>query len=336
VNQDDLLKQVQDLVPCGGVTLFQDPGLRIATIIFCTLTIPTNVRAPNVAALPKPQPIGVLYPSQVLTVSHEMVEPAGLAWEESPDGGWGRLWTSDVDQGTIVSLQSRPGGTRVSYTVAGHVRAGPVVFNPVSRKLWAIDRMSNQIIRGFAITGGPSNPTLVPSQRIGIGQVQLRHRPGIRGIAFDPTGAGSEADDLVWVCRGGGLCSSVELWNLKNGIVVVGRFFPKCEPIDITIDPEGRRLWILADNGPGNRTILLERKLTGTPAERVASASGMTERFIALPSTFRPSAIAASRDAVWVLTPPSGSSVGRVQGDTCVWEFRVGPPVTHPTGPESP
>jgi hypothetical protein len=252
-----------------------------------------------------------------------------------PDGQ-DLLWVSDFDQQRITRISPHPTVTEVDYQVGGAgglFRPGPVIIDPTtlppdpsSVMLWTIDSGRGNLIRGFTQGGPPGVPTLSPSP--GVPLVGLDRRSRITGLAIDPLGAGSlqfAGSDRFWTCRGGGLCSTIEIWNSTTG-TVSAYFYPRCEPVDIAFDPSGTRLWILADNGPGRPYLLFERELTGDGDDRVLSGGNLSKRIFRLPGTLRPTSLTASYDAVWVLTGPQDSASGRATGRTLIFKFDVGRP----------
>jgi len=312
--------------------------IRIAAAGVFSMGMTTIAVAPStlVELLPYQAQIISLTPVQVLHLDTNMTRPAGITWQRLEPDGHDLLWVSDIDQQRVTSISPHSAVTEVDFQVGGAdglFRPGPLIIDPLasppdpsSVMLWTIDHGSDSLIRGFTVGGPPASPTLSPSA--GVPLVGLDRRSRITGLAIDPLGAGSPqfaGSDRVWTCRGGGLCSTIEIWDTTTG-TVVDYFYPRCEPVDIAFDPSGSRLWILADNGPSRPYLLFERELTGDGDERVLSAGNLSKRTFRLPGTLRPISLTASDNAVWVLTGRQESASGRATGRTLIFKFDIGSP----------
>jgi sugar lactone lactonase YvrE len=270
-------------------------------------------------------------------LSDAMENPVGFAWEAGSGGGPEFLWAVDIDRNKVIRVAAS-GGARREYNVGGVANLESIFFNNLTRKLWALDTNGKTLYRGFTIVGTGAAATLTPITANQVDIQQVADRAPISGLTLDPGLKDNLFSNLIWVSRGGGLCSCVELRNPDNQ-EVIGRFFPKCEPIDISIGPDGKRLWILADNGPGNPMVLIERRLHGPPSKRVETAGGRTERFYTFDTDFRPIAIAAADKGVWLMTGPGQSDLGRVAGNenkTYAIRLKVKPPPTYLFGAWGP
>jgi hypothetical protein len=172
--------------------------------------------------------------------------------------------------------------------------------------LWSIDNSRRKINRGISITHPlPSRgdqSTFAPTDWKEI--KDSSKRPIIRGIALDPIRdiEGEDQGDLYVVCRGGGLCSSIEVRKIgtKESLVHI---YPKCVPIGIAFDPAGQSLWILADQGLERKPYLIEKRLIGsTPQERLESIAAPTTNIRELVVQGRPVALAVTSNGIWVLS----------------------------------
>jgi hypothetical protein len=254
-----------------------------------------------------------------------MQRPAGLAWQP-PSSGGERLWLTDAEAGKVFEVDPAAKGPPIAieHAVAGRVAPGPAAFDVRRWRLWAVDQTPKRIqfIRGFRRpSGGPAVPddVLEPFAKARLPVMPLR--PPIRGIALDSWRDQSRRGRIVWICRGGGLCSTIEVYDLKRG-EMLAHFFPRCEPEAITIDPDGRRLWILANNGPQRSMVIIERWLTGAiPGPSVLE----TRRFLKLPPEIpRATAIAATGDAIWALVEDPRTSTTQPTVRVKLHRFSVG------------
>ena len=290
---------------CGAVVIF-------AMSVACALDAVAQGRA--VPTMPELTPV---QPDVAFPLDRPMQRPAGIAWQPPEPGGRPRLWITDWAGSVVaVNLQTR---RSIEYDVTERVSPGPAAFDFRRRNLWAIhrDRSQQQLIRGFRNPGsGPTgpNPELQPLARADL--PVLSNRPRITGMAVDSSRDTSTIGDIVWVCRGGGLCSTIEVYDVRRR-EMLAQFFPRCEPKDIAIDPDGRRLWILADNGPARSMVLVERWLTSAFDNPRPTADALrTRRYLVLPpETPRATAIAATGSAVWaLLNDPSSSANSPTSG----------------------
>ena len=208
-------------------------------------------------------------------------------------------------------------GSRREFNVHHSVNIDSILFNNYTRRLWALDTDGTTLYRDFEVVGTGPDEALVPVAAATAVIDQVANRAPINGITLDPGLNDNLAARLIWVSRGGGLCSCIELRDpdAPKSEEVLGRFFPKSEPVDISIGPDGKRLWILADNGSDNPMVLIERRLYGSPSKRAAAARNPTERFYVFDKEFRPSAIAAALDGVWLMVGPRQSDTGRQPGN---------------------
>jgi hypothetical protein len=251
-----------------------------------------------------------------IMLSQTMTNPVGFAWER-PHGGPELLWAVDRDQKKVVRVGV--GNTiRREYAIDPGATLDSVFFNNRTRRLWALDADGETLYRGFNIDSTTTPQTLVPISADTVQINQLANRAAINGITLDPGLSDELHNRMIWVSRGGGLCSCVELRNPEETSAaeeITGRFFPKCAPVDLSIGPDGKRMWILADNGERNPMVLIERPLYGALSNRAAIAGRPTIRFYKFKETFRPSAIAASHEGVWLMVGPGQSDTGLISGN---------------------
>jgi hypothetical protein len=269
-----------------------------------------------------------------------MTTPAGLAWWAG-DGRPGELWISDSVERKIVKFVPGQRDAEGVISIGREIKPGPVVLIggpgpslPGKPRLLAFDRTTNEVVLDLQedlSPRGSGRTTPVYSDR-GYPIDRAPRRSEIRGIAVQLDRASMSALPLVWTCRGGGLCSTIEVWRLDGQLraELVADFFPRCEPIDIAIDPSGDRLWILADRGAGQRPMLIERRLSDHLGRRPWQvASGPSRRLVELDLPARAIAIAATPESVWVLTD-SGTPSVRSESRSHLVEFWVG---AIPAGP---
>jgi hypothetical protein len=199
---------------------------------------------------------------------------------------------------------------QVTYTIAANVKPGPVAYDFRRNALWTFDANRNKPIPVFSGRDpGRRGGSLVPGDAVDYDE--LPHRPEIRGIAFYRVPHPRQDREILGLCRGGGLCSTIEIYDLRD-MRLITRFFPRCEPVDIAVDPDGRRFWILADNGPDRGMVLFERHVTRALTENGYPHPSVleTRRFRVLPTDIRGAAIAATGEAVWVLSEHGDEGTG--------------------------
>ncbi len=253
-------------------------------------------------------------------LDEDLGRASGLAWQPPYKKRPGRLWVAFEEEETLASWI--PGGwkkTKFSIDTEGqrtfpallafdNIKGSTGQLADTKKYLWAIDGKRSWIFPGIKTKtsgGGQTDPhTFAPTKRVQIGHI--KHQSKITGFALDPK-RNPKTERVIFVtCRGGGLCSTVEVRRPRKNDEpdeILAQVYPGCEPMSIAIDPSGERLWILADNGPDRRAVLLERRIDGsTPRQRILSASGLTRSISALDVEGRPIAIAATKDSVWVLS----------------------------------
>jgi hypothetical protein len=292
-------------------------------IAFAAAVVAIQAGAQHRAA-PSAPTLTVIQPDLSLPLDRRMQRPAGLAWQP-PSSGGERLRLTAAEAGKVFEVDPAAKGPPIEHAVAGSVAPGPAAFDVRRWRLWAVDqnREHPRPIRIFRrVSGGPSpDQPLRPFAKAKLPVIS--HRPTIRGIAIDSSRDPSRRGRIVWICRGGGLCSTIEVYDLKRG-EMLAHFFPRCEPEAITIDPDGRRLWILANNGPQRSMVIIERWLTGdepSPGPSVLE----TRRFLKLPPEIpRATAIAATRDAIWALVEDPRTSTTQPTVRVKLHRFSVG------------
>ena len=286
---------------------------RVGLVAICFLAAASPAWAPEYAVTVASD-LATSVPKVVL--SETMTNPVGFAWEIFPDGSHELLWAVDPGQRKVVRVEVS-GQFRREYNVGGSANLDSIFFNNYTRRLWALDADGTTLYRDFEVVGTGLDEALVPVAAANAVIDQVAHRAPINGITLDPGLNDNLAARLIWVSRGGGLCSCIELRDpdAAKGEEIIGRFFPKCEPVDISIGPDGKRLWILADNGSDKPMVLIERRLYGAPSKRAAAARNPVERFYVFDREFRPSAIAAALDGVWLMVGPRQSDIGRQTGN---------------------
>ena len=270
------------------------------------------------------------------------VSPSGLAWQPTEESQ-GRLWVS-YGRATGVNLQSfRPTdplhitddtgymeGSYREYSVSGGVEPGPMVFDAERARLWTFDRRSDRPLPVFTEPSPVRTPpagTLAPEDSLPYlpSEEGSARRPEVRGVALYRSRHLNVDREILGVCRAGGLCSSVEVYDLRRRILLT-QFFPMCEPAGIAVDPDGRRFWLLADNGPGRGMVLIERHVRGLVDSGTRPHTSLldTQRFRVLDSNIRGTAIAATGTSVWVLSEKVDPSPEFRGAPAAVHEFVVG------------
>jgi hypothetical protein len=138
------------------------------------------------------------------------------------------------------------------------------------------------------------------AEEIRVVQVPSMAAPGpITGLAV--------VSGRLWLSVGGGLCACVYLIDPQNDGEVLTSFFPRCDPVALTVsrpskEDDPARI-LLAAQREGMEAILLERAVLredDEPGEGV-SLLDRTQRFLILEETFRPRAISAVGGILWVL-----------------------------------
>ena len=283
-----------------------------------------------VARSPRIPEIAFTYDTQV---DQKIKKVGGLGWQKSPSDPLGRFWISDQEKKKeLVTLEPTTGRLEVRR-VAARFKPGPlavdVVFGDaeaIETRLWILDTSKHKF---FSVIGRDQFGQERQIGRIRKSLPVLRFKPKVRrapitGMAIFRKPGKEEDDTQLWVCRGGGLCSTIEVIDPENN-GLLAKFFPRCEPIDIAIDPSGKRLWILADNGEDRGAVLIERSLEvqrGQHPWEVARAG--TLGFRALPPEIRPVSIVATDDSVWVITEESHDSKEIKLGYPHLYQFPVG------------
>lgn len=253
-------------------------------------------------AAPSTPKLTVVKADQSFAVELPMRRPIGLAWDPAPSRP--RLWLTDAEARKVIEVDPATEVPPTEHKVGRNVAPGPAAFDVGRGRLWTVDQNPRHTrpIRVFdRVSGRPSPDQLLrPFAKAKLPDGP--HRPAITGIAIHSSKDPSKRGPIVWICRGGGLCSSIEVYDLERR-ELLAHFFPRCEPVAIAIDPDGRRLWILADNGPDRSMVLVERWLTAGADEPIPQPSVLeTRRFLELPpETPRATAIAATGDAIWAL-----------------------------------
>lgn len=260
------------------------------------------------------------------------VSPSGLAWQPTGEPQ-GRLWVSygragGVNLQSFKPLRSGHVSEYSEYQVSEGVEPGPMVYDTERATLWTFDgRIDRPMIPVFIETDPrlkPPGGTLIPGDSLPFEGGGAR-RPEVRGVALYRFLLPNIQGEILGVCRGGGLCSSVEVYDLRARQLLT-RFFPMCEPAGIAVDPDGRRFWLLADNGPGRGMVLIERHVRGLTVSGGHPHPSIldTRRFRVLERSIRGIAIAATGSSVWVLSERVDPSP-RVSGaPPAVHEFVVG------------
>ena len=288
---------------------------------------PANAQMDRYHATQKAPVIPVLEPRTTVDIPPSIRQPSGLAWERSSRLPWrrwtGRLLVSDVVDGKGKVFKIKPDGTMYGGPIdLPTLRPGPVAFDPHLRQLWTIDPRESPIAEDPGEDPGAPDP----DSRLFIhGQLPILvkpNQPAVTGISFRARGMRKE----IWSCRGGGLCATIEVRDSDSKTKeLLWSFFPRCEPIDIAIDPDGRRLWILADNGKGRSTVLLEHLITDSTDDRGPRMSvSQTGRFLALPADVKPTAIISTGKSVWALGRSRQPAVSDRPAKPKLYEFDVG------------
>jgi hypothetical protein len=305
---------------------------RVRVAIACAATAVALEASAQHPAAPSAPKLAVVQPDRSLPLDQPMQRPTGLAWDPTPSRP--RLWLTDAGVSKVFAVNPAGKGTLHELAVAGSILPGPAAFDVRRQRLWAVDQSQDQtrLIRGFRWPKqGQSAPDSDLQPLSSVDLPELSHRPKIRGIAVDSTRDSSTHGRIVWVCRGGGLCSTIEVYHVNRG-EMLAQFFPRCEPESISIDPDGRRLWILANNGPDRSMVLVERWLTGKADEPIPEPSVLeTRRYLELPPEFpRATAIAATGDAIWALVEGPRTSGKHPTVNVQLLRFPVG---SHPVPP---
>jgi hypothetical protein len=107
----------------------------------------------------------------------------------------------------------------------------------------------------------------------------------------------------LWLSVTGGLCAGVYCIDQGRGGEVLFEFFPRCEPVGLTVDREGKRFWLAADGGWGRGPLLIERVVAaGDHDEGASEPSYRAQRYLVLrPPGLRPRGIVSDGSDIWVL-----------------------------------
>lgn len=271
-----------------------------------------------------------------IEVSRDLGRASGLAWQPGDRTSTDTLWIAFQGARKVVRIQPPTTSGQVIHpdvyscgsreTFVPGLLAYDATPRPIDvrYRVWSISsdrlRVSRLVLDAQAGNGPSVRPTggelsIEPSQRA------LRT---ITGFAPSPDHDDDGLPEAFIICRGGGLCSTIEGRRRSDGELIF-RFHPRCVPLNIAVAPDGNSLWILADNGPDAPAVLLERELRGsTTLERLRRAARPSERVYSVETKGRPSALAVSGGSIWVVSnEPSGSDQQRSL-KSWVTKFNVG------------
>jgi sugar lactone lactonase YvrE len=294
---------------------------------------------PLVSPAPTPTPVAIAEPpaatssvlapaTQLFFVSVEMEEgaalevpqncgeAAGISWSDDR-----YLWVTDWKKNRIWRVDSRETepttfvdlSTLQDQTGENLNNPGAIVFDSGQGVFWIVDQPAASVNR----TASPPHMATAPpegvTRKIWRLPYPLEQPPGATSIPItsdaDPglvTGL-ALYDGHLWMAVGGGLCACVYKINPENGEVLF-RFFPRCDPASVAIDPNGKggRLWLAAERGGGRNAVALERSLGGPVDYKGRPVSVVrTTRVLELRDVFRPRALAFTERGMWVLEVPS-------------------------------
>lgn len=308
-------------------------GAHIAASVFLSCpTLMSYAQDSTISAMTRSPRIPEISSSNDLQVEKTFKKIGGLAWEPSASDPLGRFWISDREKrNELVSLEPTTGELKVRR-IAATFKPGPLAVDVVSdnsasneTRLWILDVSRHKL---FSLAGRetpPEESKIVPFRKRfpGIRIKPVTRRAEITGIATSRKPGKNEDSRIIWTCRGGGLCSTIEVVDPENK-QTLAKFFPRCEPIDIAINPSGDRLWILADNGERRGAVLVERSLeVQEDRQPWEGARGKTLRLRSLPREIHPVSIVATDDSVWVITENSFDSKGLALDYPHLYQFPV-------------
>jgi hypothetical protein len=253
----------------------------------------------------------------MVTVLPRMEDPRDFVWDMESRLFWMTEMTED--RGRVFKI--RTNGTKVGEPIdIEDLTPDPVALNPESRQLSAVVHISSLVGEPQGSASGEDDSALHPMLSRRFFFIRKSKQPPVTGFAIRGTGDAKRG----WSCRGGGLCATIEVRDANDELL--WSFYPRCEPIDLNFDPDGRRLWIVAGNGPGQGAVLLERLLVDTADESDFRESAMrTTRFLALPVFVQPAAIVSTGSSVWVLDRTGQPAAFGHRAKPRLYEFDVGP-----------
>ena len=220
--------------------------------------------------------------------------PAGVAWGEK------LLWVVDAEERVVFAVDPSTGevvGPAIS--LPGLENPGPAAFDASLKVLWIVDDPAARVARGDPkLHGREPRIARIPVQQPGqscFTPITPHAATGIiSGIGWD-----GEAN---WICMRGGLCAALIRVDPSQDFGVSLATSAGCDPLALTIDPDYQSLWIATGSGDDGEVLLLERSLIDQrdTIDRPVSVL-TTKRFLSLDPTVRPTDIAATGRAIWVL-----------------------------------
>jgi len=246
--------------------------------------------------------------SQPITISDACEAPSGVTW----DGDY--LWVTDLENGRLWRID--PGqpdpASQTAFTLPGVDIPGPMAYDANENAIWIVDNpgsVRRPPAESAGVIGSPADTVRRRIVRVPLDNLDALGPEDITSIPVPPRATGLPVTDLtwdgsmLWLTVKGGLCASVYCIDQANNGEVLAEFFPRSEPVGLTIDRVGNRFWLAADGGWGRGPLLIERVIAaGDHSEGTSVPSYRSQRYLILrPPNLRPRGIVSDGNHVWVL-----------------------------------
>ena len=221
--------------------------------------------------------------------------PAGIAW------GSGLLWVVDAEERAVRAVDPFDGDAVAPMITLGHLsQPGAAAFDPEAQVLWVIDDPQSWGMRHAGADRGRGTRWLVripvtdPDRSCVLPMPAYADTGPLSGVGWD--------GEAPWICMRGGLCAALFRIDPATDSGVDLATSAGCDPLGLAIDPAFQSLWMVAAGVRDQGAVLIERSLTGRRDLLGRPVSVLaTKSVLGLDPDVRPTAIAATGRAVWVL-----------------------------------
>jgi hypothetical protein len=269
--------------------------------------------------------LGELEADEPLHLDPNITDPESLLW----DSDTGSLLLTEPATNRVYVLDTESGDITDAFEIPG-LGSGPAVFDPTHQGIFVVDNPTG--FRSEDEASDAKRRTVVyeplgpgtDSQRFSVPITKYVDLQPITGLALDDAGE-------LWISAGGWLCACIYRQSVSEDVEPFG-FFPGCDPVAISIDPEHQWLWIAANNGDGKGVVLLRRPLHDLRESRQTPYSVLhTAQYLFLDKEIRVKSLAATSGDLWIL---GKEGVGHSESGWLL--FRFDPTTARPLSENGP